>query len=194
MPLRSVTIYCASASNIPQVHLDAGRELGRAIATAGWALVYGGNDVGLMGVVARGAREAGGAVIGVTPQIFVDRGVHDTACTELLVTANMRDRKALLESRGDAFVALPGGIGTFEEFFEILAGRGLGYHRKPIVLLNIAGYYSPLLELFRHGIEQRFIKPATLELFHVAETVADAIAFLSQATIPLADVDIISKG
>jgi len=176
--IHSVTVYCSSSSAIPAVYPQAARELGRAIAAQGWALVYGGNSVGLMAAVAEGARESGGKVIGITPQLMVDKGVSDPKCDELVVTNDMRDRKALLEMRGDAFVTLPGGLGTFEEVFEIIVGKQLNYHNKAIVLLNIGGYYEPLLAMIEHGIEQKFVKPAARELYFVAQNVSDAISHL----------------
>jgi uncharacterized protein (TIGR00730 family) len=175
---RAVTVYCSSSKSVPPVYFEAAAELGRAIAGEGWALVYGGNAVGCMGALADAARAAGGRVVGVTPQLLVDHGIADGRCHELIVTATMRERKALLEQRGDAFVALPGGLGTFEEVFEILVGRTLGYHQKPVVLLNVAGYYAPLLAMLEHGIEHGFIRPVAREAYVVAETVDEVIAFL----------------
>ena len=127
-PLRSITIYCSSSSDLADVYYRAGADLGAAIARHGWALVYGGNRIGLMATVADAARAAGGKVVGITPQLMVDHGIGDDHCDELVVTAGMRERKALLEQRGDAFIALPGGLGTFEELFEVLVGRLL---RRP---------------------------------------------------------------
>ena len=127
-----------------------------------------------------GARDAGGKVTGITPRLMVDKGLSDQNADELLVTNDMRDRKALLEQRGDAFVALPGGLGTYEEVFEILVGRQLGYHNKPIVLLNLGDYYRPLLEMVEHGIDQKFIKPAARELFFVAGNIEEGIEYLKR--------------
>lgn len=179
--IRSITVYCSSSRHLPPVYYEAGAELGRAIAGLGWTLVYGGNRVGLMASVADAARAAGGRVVGITPQVLVDEGIADELCDELIVTQTMRERKALLEARGDALIALPGGLGTFEEFFEILVGRVLGCHAKPIVLLNVAGYYQPLLAMIDHGIEHGFIKPAAREDFFVAPAVPEALAFLNAA-------------
>jgi uncharacterized protein (TIGR00730 family) len=178
--LRSVTVYCSSSSAVSPEYHSAARDLGMAIARQGWRLVYGGNFVGLMAAVAKGARDAGGKVTGITPQLMVDKGLSDPHADELVVTNDMRDRKGLLEQRGDAFVALPGGLGTYEEVFEIMVGRQLGYHNKPIVLLNINDYYRPLLEMIDHGIEQKFIKTAARELYYVAGNVHDTIAFLKK--------------
>src|SRR3954468_22482985 len=156
--LRSITVYCSSSPDLPAVYNEAGQELGEAIARNNWRLVYGGNRIGLMGVVADSVRNAGGKVTGISPRMMVEQGIGDDTCDEMSVTETMRERKALLEQRGDAFIALPGGLGTFEEFFEILVGRMLGYHAKPIVLLDVAGYYDPLIAMIEHGIEHRFIK------------------------------------
>jgi len=177
-PIRSVTVYCSSSDHVAPVFLQAARELGTAIAQNGWRLVYGGNCIGCMGALADAARAAGGKVTGITPQLLVDQGIADERCDELVVTAGMRDRKALLEERGDAFVALPGGLGTFEELFEIWVARVLGYHAKPIVLLDVAGYYRPMLAMIDHGIEQHFIRPKVRQAFQVAQTVPEAIRFL----------------
>ena len=177
--IRAVTVYCSSSKSVPKVYFEAAAELGHAIAARGWTLVYGGNAVGCMGALADAARAAGGRVVGVTPQLLVDQGIADDACQELIVTAGMRERKALLEERGDAFLALPGGLGTLEEVFEILVGRTLGYHDKPIVFLNVAGYYDPLLAMLEHGIEHRFIRPVARQAYSVANSVADAVQILS---------------
>jgi uncharacterized protein (TIGR00730 family) len=174
----AVTVYCSASRAVPAVYPATAAELGQAIAREGWTLVYGGNCVGCMGELANAVRGAGGKVVGITPQLMVDEGIGDDACDELVVTSNMRDRKALLEQRGDAFVALPGGIGTFEELFEILVGRVLGYHDKPIVILNVGGYYDPLVAMLEHGIEHRFIGPKVRKAYFVSRTVQETIAFL----------------
>jgi uncharacterized protein (TIGR00730 family) len=188
--IRSVTVYCSSSRHVPGVYFEAARELGRAIATAGWTLVYGGNCVGCMAALADSAREAGGKVVGITPKLLVEQGIADQVCDELLVTSGMRDRKALMEDRGDAFIALPGGLGTFEEVFEIIVGRMLGFHQKPIVLLNVWGYYDPLLAMIEHGIEQRFIKASARDAFFVASQVGEAIEFLKNPTSGESSVDL----
>jgi uncharacterized protein (TIGR00730 family) len=178
--IQSVTVYCSSSSAVAPEFQGAARDLGRAIAANNWRLVYGGNFVGLMAAVADGARSGGGKVTGITPQLMVDKGLTDPLVDEMVVTNDMRDRKALLEERGDAFIALPGGLGTYEEVFEIMVGRQLGYHDKPIVLLNIADYYRPMLEMVEHGIEHKFIKNAARDVFFIAPTVEEAIAYLKK--------------
>lgn len=175
----SVTVYLSSSQHVDATYHEAATSLGTAIASAGWTLVYGGNPIGLMGRLADACRAAGGHVVGITPQLMKDEGIADDNAAELIVTATMRERKQLLESRGDAFVAMPGGLGTFEELFEILVGRILGYHDKPIVLLNIAGYYNPLLAMIDHGIEQLFIKARARDAYFVAPTVEAAVRYLS---------------
>jgi uncharacterized protein (TIGR00730 family) len=179
--VQAVTVYCSSSCDIDAVYFDTGRQLGAAIARARWTLVYGGNRIGLMGAVADSARAAGGKVVGVTPQLLVDHGISDDLCDELIVTPGIRERKALLEQRGDAFIALPGGLGTFEEVFEIFVGRMLGYHAKPIVFLNVANYYGPLLAAIEHGIAERFIKARARQAYGVAETVDAAISYVRAA-------------
>jgi hypothetical protein len=178
--MKSITVYCSSSKHVAPPYFAAARELGGAIAARGWQLVYGGNRVGTMGALADAARAGGAKVIGITPQLLVDKGIADQECDELIVTQGMRDRKALLEQRGDAFVALPGGIGTFEEIFDILVGRQLGYHGKPIVLLNIAGYYDPLIELLEHGLREQFVRDQTRELLYVTASVAEGVAYLAR--------------
>ena len=180
-PLAAITVYCSSSSHVPRIYFDAAEALGRAIALEGWTLIYGGNACGSMKALADGARAANGKVIGVTPRSLVDKGLSDEQCDELIVTPNMRDRKAIMESRGDAFIALPGGLGTFEEIFEIIVGRQLGYHAKPIVILNIAGYYDPLLAMLTHGVEHRFIKSSSMDLFEVKTDVPSTIQSLRDA-------------
>jgi uncharacterized protein (TIGR00730 family) len=178
--IRNVTVYCASSRRLAPDYRESATALGRAIAKRGWGLVYGGDTAGLMGAVADGAYEAGGTVIGVLPQRLYDQGIKNERNHEIVVARDMRHRKEILETRGDAMIALPGGLGTLEEFFEIVVGRQLGFHSKPIVLVNIAGYYDPLLAMVEHGIEHHFIKPECRELFYVAETVEDAVEFLAR--------------
>jgi uncharacterized protein (TIGR00730 family) len=176
--IHSVTVYCASSRHVDRVYFDAATQLGHAIAFNNWKLVYGGNNLGLMGALADAARDAGGEVIGVTPRLLVDEGAADEKCDELIVTETMRQRKEILETRGDAFIALPGGLGTLEEIFEIIVGRLLGFHAKPIVLLNVAGFYEPLLAMLDHAVEQKFIKPKARQLFFVASSVEETISHL----------------
>jgi uncharacterized protein (TIGR00730 family) len=189
MQIRSVTVYCSSSRRVPAVYTQAAHELGQAIAAAGWTLVYGGNDTGCMGVLARSARSAGGKVVGVSPRLFLDKGVIDNACDELIITDDMRQRKEAMEKAGDAFIALPGGIGTFEELFEILVGKQLKYHNKPIVILNVENYFAPFVELLEHGRQLGFVRDGTLQQMCIAATVADAILHI-QTYSPSAAVEL----
>ena len=178
--IHSVTVYCSSSRQVDGVYLAAADALGRGIARCGWSLVYGGNHIGCMAALADGARAANGKVVGITPQLLVDKGFADRKCTELLITPDISQRKVLMASRGDAFIALPGGIGTLEEVFEILVGRYLGCHTKPIVLLNIERFYEPLLSLLQHGIDLKFNRDGLLDLLHVTDNVESALTYLQQ--------------
>jgi uncharacterized protein (TIGR00730 family) len=186
--IRAVTVYCSSSAAVAPEYFDVAERAGRAIARNHWKLVYGGNLVGLMKVLAESCRSAGGEVVGITPQLMVDKGIHDALADELLITQGMRERKAMMEERGDAFLTLPGGLGTLEEIFEIIVAKQLKYHTKPIVLLNTAGYFDPLLAMIDHGIEQQFIKPKARELYFVADDVDEAVDYIrSYQPIELAD-------
>jgi uncharacterized protein (TIGR00730 family) len=175
--MQSVTVYCSSSIAVAKHFFEAADAAGRAIAANGWSLVYGGNLVGLMKTLADGCRAGGGKVIGVTPRLMVDKGIHDPLADELVVTQGMRERKAIMEERGDAFLTLPGGLGTFEEIFEIIVGKQLAFHNKAIVLLNTACYFDPLLAMIDHGIEQKFIKPRARDLYYVAQYVDEAMEY-----------------
>jgi hypothetical protein len=181
-PIHAVTVYCSSSRHVDDIYTRAAADLGSAIAGQNWQLVYGGNCIGCMGSLANAARAAGGKVIGITPRLLMDEGIGDEHCDELLITDGMRQRKELLEKRGDAFVTLPGGLGTFEEVFEIIVGRMLGYHSKPIVLLNVNAYYDPLLTMIEHGIAQRFIRAKARDAYFVAKHVPETIEYLANAT------------
>lgn len=179
--ISTITVYCSSSESLAQHYYDAGRALGASIAQNRWTLVYGGNSVGLMKTVADAVRENGGKVIGVTPQLFINMDCHDRNC-DLIVAATMRERKRIMEEHGDALIALPGGLGTLEEIFEVIVGKSLGYHDKPIVLMNVARFYDPLLAMIEHAIEQKFIKPKARELYFVASNVQEAMRFLERGT------------
>jgi hypothetical protein len=175
--IQAVTVYCSSSQTLAEHFYTAAAALGRAIAQNKWTLIYGGNAIGLMKTLADAVRSGDGKVVGITPQLFIDHGHDDKNC-ELIVTQTMRQRKELLEQRGDAFIALPGGLGTFEELFEIIVGRSLGFHNKPIVLLNIADYWNPLLAMIDHAIAQNFIKPKARNLYFIATDAPQAIDYL----------------
>ncbi|HEX8559576.1 MAG TPA: TIGR00730 family Rossman fold protein [Pyrinomonadaceae bacterium] len=152
-------VFCGSNEGARPAYVEAARAMGRALAVRGVGLVYGGGRVGLMGAVADAALGAGGEVIGVIPEALLAREVGHRSLTELRVVASMHERKALMADLSDAFVALPGGFGTFEEFCEVLTWSQLGIHRKPCGLLNVGGYYDALLALFDHAVGEGFVRP-----------------------------------
>src|SRR6185369_4016511 len=174
----NITVFSSSSDAVDPVFFEVARELGRGIARRGDTLIYGGTNVGLMGALARAAKEAGGRVVGVIPGHIADRGIGFENADELLVTANMRDRKRTMEERADAFVVLPGGFGTLEEAVEIITLKQLQQHRKALVILNAHGFYDPLRTLFEHFYEQHFAKPASRALYHFASSVADTFLYL----------------
>jgi uncharacterized protein (TIGR00730 family) len=181
--IRNVAVFCASATGSHSIYKAAAEELGQALAARNLGLVYGGSSVGLMKAVAEAALAANGRVIGVIPEVLVDLEVAHHGITELHVTSTMHTRKALIGEKADAFVALPGGFGTFEELFEVLAWHTLKIHAKPIVLLNINGFYDKLLVFLDHCVAEGMLKPKNRELLFVADTVEGAMAHLLGKTI-----------
>lgn len=166
-PAFSVCVYCASRPGTDPAFADVARQVGDWIGRHGAQLVYGGGRAGLMGVVADAALAAGGRVVGVIPRTLVEREHAHHGCTELLVVDTMHERKRLMAERSDAFLALPGGIGTFEEFFETWTWRQLGYHDKPTGLLNQDGYYDAMLGFLRHSVASGFMSAAQMALIEV---------------------------
>jgi len=162
--LTRVCVFCGSSDGARAGYAGAARAMGAALARRGIGLVYGGGRVGLMGILADAVLEGGGNVIGVIPQAMVSKELAHRGLTELRVVASLHERKAMMAELADAFVALPGGYGTFEEFCEIVTWAQLGLHVKPCALLNVEGYYDPLLALFDHALEERFVRPAHRDL------------------------------
>jgi uncharacterized protein (TIGR00730 family) len=158
--MKSITVYCASSTSLDQEYHDAAEQIGKEIASRGLTLVYGGGRIGLMGEVAMTAAANGAEVIGVITHKFVAHEQANESCDELIVVDTMQQRRAIMMERGDAFLVLPGGIGTYEELFEVLVGRQLDDHCKPIGIVNVEGYYDPLIELIDHGIKHGFMRPA----------------------------------
>jgi uncharacterized protein (TIGR00730 family) len=181
----SVCIYCGSRHGDDAAFSHAAREVGRQIGERGWQLVYGGGNVGLMGEVADATLAAGGRVIGVIPDLLLDKEVGHRALTELHVVRNMHERKQLMAEKADAFLALPGGIGTFEELFEVWTWRHLGYHQRPIGLLNCKGFYDPLLAFMRSACESGFMDNEQMAMLTVkADPKAMLDHFAQQAPRP----------
>jgi uncharacterized protein (TIGR00730 family) len=176
--IRNIAVFCASANGSDPAYRAAAAELGRALAARNIGLVYGGSNIGLMREVAEAALAEGGRVIGVIPTVLVDLEVAHDGLTELHVTDTMHTRKALIGERSDAYIALPGGFGTFEEMFEALAWQTLKLHAKPIVLLNTNGFYDRLLAFLDHCVEQGMLKAKNREIILVAGTVDEALRLL----------------
>ena len=175
----NITVYGAASNNIDQSYIDNGVKLGREIAKRGHTVVNGGGATGLMGAVSRGAHLEGGYVIGISPTFFLEvDGALYQGSNEMIYTNTMRERKQLLEDKADAFIMTPGGIGTFEEFFEILSLKQLGRHHKTIVIFNDNGYYDHMLGMLEHTIHEGFMKENNRELYHFSDNVDDILAYL----------------
>jgi uncharacterized protein (TIGR00730 family) len=159
MLMKSICVFCGSSFGSRTTYAEGARALGTALARQGIRLVYGGGRVGLMGVVADAAMAGGGEVIGVIPRPLATKELAHAALTTLHVVETMHDRKALMADLSDGFIAMPGGYGTLEEFFEVLTWAQLGLHPKPCGLLNIEGYFNPLLALIEHSVEEAFVRP-----------------------------------
>ena len=160
----SLCVYCGSRAGGHSAHGEAARQLGTAIGRRGWRMIYGGGRVGLMGAVADAALAAGASVIGVIPESPMRLEVGHPGLTELLVVRTMHERKQAMAERADAFVALPGGIGTFEELFEVWTWRHLGYHQNPIGLLDVNGYYDPLMSFLDRTVAEGFVNEAQMSM------------------------------
>ena len=171
-PAFSGCVYCGSRAGVDAAYAEAARATGQWIGSHGGQLVYGGGRNGLMGIVAQATQEAGGRVVGIIPKALVDKEHANHHCDELHVVDTMHERKAMMAERSDAFVALPGGIGTFEELFEVWTWRQLGYHDKPIGLLNVAGYYDALLVFLRQSVQNGFMGDWQMGLLHSSPDVA----------------------
>lgn len=169
--MKHVCVFCGSQSGANPAYAAAARELGRGLAGRGYGLVYGGGRIGLMGELALAALGAGGRVVGVIPHALSGKEVALAEATELVVVDTMHQRKALMADRSDAFAALPGGFGTCDELFEILTWGQLGIHRKPVGLLNVNGFFAPLLGWLDHVVAEGLLKAKHRELLLVADTV-----------------------
>jgi uncharacterized protein (TIGR00730 family) len=176
--LRSVCVYCGSSGTVGRPFLDAAHRLGRLIGEAGLTLVYGGGGAGLMERVAAGAAAAGSTVVGIIPGHLREFEGSPGAGAELVVVETMHERKQAMAERSDGFAILPGGVGTLDELFEIVTWRQLGLHDKPIVLVNLDGYWDPLAAMLDRMVEARFLTPAARGLIAIVDRVDDAIPAL----------------
>lgn len=180
-PTFSLCVYCGSRSGEQPAFAYAAGEVGRWIGSHGGQLVYGGGKNGLMGIVAHATLEAGGTVVGIIPKGMVEREWANPDCTELHVVNTMHERKAMMAGRADAFIALPGGIGTFEEFFEIWTLKQLGYLDKPIGLLNLNGYYDSLTEFLQTSVSEGFVGDWQMDMVQVESEAESLCAHLIEA-------------
>jgi uncharacterized protein (TIGR00730 family) len=179
--IRRLCVYCGSSGEVDRLYRDAASELGARLAAAGIGLVYGGGRVGLMGLLADAALTAGGEVIGIIPSRLRDAELAHPGATELVVVESMHDRKRLMAEKADAFAILPGGIGTLDEMFETVSWRQLALHDKPILLVDIGGYWAPLRALLDHIVAEGFARPQTRALLQIVPTVAAVMAVLTEA-------------
>lgn len=179
--LKTVCVYCGSGTGNDPAYETAAVELGREIARAGLKLVYGGGSIGLMGAVASSALRNGAHVTGVIPRFLEEREVMMEKVSELIVTEDMHERKRIMFERADAFVALPGGIGTLEEVVEMMTWGQLGRHRRPVLLANIGGFWNPLERLLQHMQDEAFIRPGFEVDYHMCDRIADVVPMLERA-------------
>ncbi|KQT07712.1 TIGR00730 family Rossman fold protein [Ramlibacter sp. Leaf400] len=183
----SICVYCGSRNGVAEPFVQAARDVGHWIGSRGGQLVYGGGNNGLMGTVADATLEAGGTVIGVIPQALVEKEWAKRDCTELHIVDSMHDRKRMMAERAGAFLALAGGIGTFEELFEVWTWRQLGYHDKPVGILDTDGYYGPLLGFLQQSVRQGFMNDWQMDLVQVGSEPGPLLASLvAGATAPSA--------
>lgn len=180
-PPFSVCVYCGSRLGAKPAYQALARQLGMAIGRRGWQLVYGGGRAGLMGEVAEATLAAGGTVVGVIPDSLMKREVGHAGLTELHVVDTMHQRKQLMAERSDAFIAMPGGIGTFEELFEVWTWRHLGYHDRPLGLLETAGYWAPLVAFLQHSVAEGFMGDDQLAMLHIADDIDQLLDTLALA-------------
>ena len=180
-PNFSLCVYCGSRPGADPHYAQAARDVGAWIGRHGGQLVYGGGQNGLMGIVADATTAAGGSVVGIIPQFMVEREWARSSCDELHIVRTMHERKQMMVDRADAFVALPGGIGTFEEFFEAWTWRQLGYHNKPVGLLNLGGYYNDLLKFLQSSVSQGFMQQNHLQLITHHTSVSPLLSTLIES-------------
>lgn len=175
---KTICVYCSSSNNLDEKFYKVSQELGERLALNGYNMVYGGTTVGMMGVIANNALKNGAEVIGVIPERIAEFGLKHPALAKVIITKDMRERKATMEKYADIFVAMPGGFGTFEEIFEIIVAKQLNYHNKPIVFVNFDGYYDNMLKMFDTVYENRFAKEEMKSLYFVANNLDDMFDYI----------------
>lgn len=182
--MKRICVFCGSSSGTNPAYLEAAKRLGEVIAVRGIGLVYGGARCGLMGAVANSAVESGGEVIGVIPEALIEKEVAHVGVSDLRIVGSMHERKMMMSDLADGFIALPGGMGTLEEFCEILTWAQLGLHRKPCGLLNVEDYYHHLISFFDHAVSQRFIRPEHRSLVVIGEEPQQLVERLESYEMP----------
>lgn len=165
-----ICVFGSSSEQIDRIYLDSAVHLGKSLAKKGHGVIYGAGKYGIMGAVARGAASENGKLVGVTPQFFDELEVISDICTELIYTETMRERKAIMEDRADAFIICAGGMGTFEEFFEVLTLKQLNRHSKAIIVYNLNGYYDPMIAMMENAVQEKFMSGDCSRLFSVARS------------------------
>jgi len=185
--LSSICVFCGSNAGAQPAYVETAEAVGRGLAQRGVRLVFGGSKVGMMGALADAARFAGGDVVGVMPQAMVDREIAHTGLDDLRIVGSMHERKALMAELSDAFIALPGGVGTLEELFEVYTWAQLGIHDKPLGLLDVAGYYRPLIAFLDHSVQERFVRASTRSLLAVDDDLDGLLAALEAWRPPTED-------
>jgi len=184
-----ICVYGAASDKINDKYKEAGRILGEKLARRGHGLVFGAGDNGVMGSVARGVYEQGGELIGVSPRFFNVDGILFGNCTELIYTDTMRERKKILEDSSDAFIIAPGGVGTLDEFYEILTLKQLQQHNKPIAIFNFDGYYDGILEWMKVAVKKEFISDITIDLYKVSDSVDEILDYIENYKPKAEDVN-----
>ena len=183
-----ICMYGASSTELEKIYYEKTEAFGREMAERGHGLVFGGGATGLMGAAVRGVSAAGGYSLGIAPTFFDKPGILFENCSEFIFTETMRERKQLMEDRADAFVMMPGGIGTYEEFFEILTLKQLGRHNKPIAVYNINGYYNEMNDMIEQAIEQKFMKEKCRTLFKLFDNMEDIFEYLENYKDDYSDI------
>ena len=173
--MKSLTVYCGSSTKLDHTFHEAAKTIGKDIAQKNLRLIYGGGSIGLMGTLATSVKKHGGEVVGVITDKFVKLEQANNECDKLIVVNTIQERRTEMINRGDAFLMLPGGIGTYEEFFEVLVGRQINDHSKPIGILNINDYFEPLMAMLEHGIHNGFIRPALRKLLLIDKLPSNAV-------------------
>ncbi len=185
--MKRICVFCGSSAGVRPAYAEAARALARHLVKLGIGIVYGGGNVGLMGILADTAMSAGGEVTGVIPHALFAKEVGHSGITDLRIVASMHERKALMADLADGFIAMPGGWGTFDEFCEILTWAQLGLHRKPCGILNVAGYYDTLLAMFDHSVAEGFLKPEYRPIVLAAKEPEDLVAKMQAYRAPVLD-------